>query len=204
MASLEAGPVPTLEALAKAHATHALLVSELPRVRAAAQAWRNGLGGLLVALAGFSLVKGRSDITQLDSPWKVLVGASLLGAFIAGGGSALLLLRAAHGRPAVAARDAVPAAELADHDEALGAARALRQGIVLCLVCTALLVAAVGFTWYGPAKASPVLSVRSGTVALCGRIVGFGAGRVTLLTGGRQVEVKLADVTDMAVADSCP
>ncbi|MEV6028859.1 hypothetical protein [Streptomyces sp. NPDC052036] len=35
-----------------------LHTTELQRVREAAAAWRNGVGGLLVGLGGFRLVKG--------------------------------------------------------------------------------------------------------------------------------------------------
>src|SRR5512142_960470 len=74
-----------------------LLKTELPRVREAATAWRNGLGALLAALIGFGLVKGRSDVGQLAPGWAAAVGVVLLLALAAGAIGALLLLRAAHG-----------------------------------------------------------------------------------------------------------
>ena len=86
-----------------------LLSAELTRVRQAATAWRNGLGGLLAALVGFSLIKGRSDISQLAKPWAVGVGIMLLAALITGAAGALLLIRAANGRPSVtSARELMP------------------------------------------------------------------------------------------------
>ena len=48
-----------------AQAVQRMLRDELTVVRAAATAWRNGLAGLLAAMLGFSLVKGRSDIGTL-------------------------------------------------------------------------------------------------------------------------------------------
>jgi hypothetical protein len=129
-----------------------LLAAELPRVREAATAWRNSLGGLLVALVGFSLIKGRSDVSQLARSWAAAVGILLLAALIVGAAGALLLIRAANGRPSVMPIHAALSRSTADHVEAVAAANALRRGIALTLGCAALLVAAVGATWYGPGR----------------------------------------------------
>ncbi len=111
-----------------------LVKDSLPRVRAAALAWRNGVGALLAGLIGFGLLKGRTDVGQLASPYDVVVGLLLLAALLAGTAAAALLLRAAHGRPA-----ATTVAEYrahsggsalgADHTEALRAAGALLWGV---------------------------------------------------------------------------
>jgi hypothetical protein len=129
-----------------------LLAAELPRVREAATAWRNSLGGLLVALVGFSLIKGRSDVSQLAGSWAAAVGILLLASLIAGAAGALLLVRAANGRPSVVPIHEALSRSTADHVEAVAAANALRRGIALTLCCAALLVAAVGATWYGPGR----------------------------------------------------
>lgn len=50
-----------------------LLRTELPRVRQAATAWRNGLGALLAGLVGFGLIKGRSDVRELATGWAAAV-----------------------------------------------------------------------------------------------------------------------------------
>jgi hypothetical protein len=147
---LRPGPPATVADLRRAQQLAGLLRDEVQRVRAAALAWRNGLGGLLVALVGFSLIRGRSDVTTLAPGWGRLVGVLLLAALAAGVGGALQLLRAAHGRLAVTPVAALPPAPLGDHQEAVAAVRALRAGVVLVLLCTALLVAAVGVTWYAP------------------------------------------------------
>jgi len=181
-----------------------LLTAELPRVREAATAWRNGLGGLLAALVGFSLIKGRSDISQLAGSWAVWVGILLLAALVAGAAGALLLIRAANGRPAV-----VPASELlsrntADHIEAVTAAGALRRGIALTLGCAALLVAAVGATWYGPGRDKPVLQVTVPGGTVCGSVVALANGNLTLDTTAGQVTTKLAEASAVQPLTSCP
>jgi len=181
-----------------------LLAAELPRVREAATAWRNGLGGLLAALVGFSLIKGRSDVSQLAGSWAVWVGILLLAALVAGAAGALLLIRAANGRPAV-----VPARELlsrntADHVEAVTAAGALRRGIALTLGCAALLVAAVGATWYGPGRDKPVLQVTVPGGTVCGSVVALTDGNLTLDTAAGEVTTKLAEASAVQPLTSCP
>ncbi|MEV1110640.1 hypothetical protein AB0I95_18695 [Micromonospora sp. NPDC049751] len=152
MIRLRPGPPATVADLRGAQQLAGLLRGELERVRAAALAWRNGLGGLLVALVGFSLIRGRSDVTTLAAGWGALVGLLLLAALAAGVAGALALLRAAHGPLTVTPVAALPPAPLADHREAMAAVRSLRVGVGLVLLCTTLLVAAVGVTWYAPGR----------------------------------------------------
>ncbi|WBB54145.1 hypothetical protein [Verrucosispora sp. WMMD573] len=152
MIRVRPGPTATLTDLRRAQELAALLRGELDRVRTAALAWRNGLGGLLVALIGFSLIRGRSDVSTLAPGWGALVGVLLLAAIVAGVAGALALLRAAHGPLSVTPVAELPPAPLGEHREALVAARALRLGVLLVLLCTALLIAAVGVTWYAPGQ----------------------------------------------------
>jgi len=198
-----AGPATEAD-LRAAQERERLLAAELPRVREAATAWRNGLGGLLAALVGFSLIKGRSDISQLAGSWAVWVGILLLAALIVGAAGALLLIRAANGRPSV-----VPARELlsrntADHIEAVTAAGALRRGIALTLCCAALLVAAVGATWYGPARDKPVLQITVPGGTVCGSVVALSDGNLTLKTAAGEVTTDLAKASAVQALARCP
>ncbi|MBX7264628.1 hypothetical protein KIF24_00170 [Micromonospora sp. Llam7] len=155
MIRLRPGPPATVADLRRAQELAGLLRGELDRVRAAALAWRNGLGGLLIALVGFGLIRGRSDVSTLAPGWGALVGVLLLAAITAGVAGALALLRAAHGPLSVTPVATLPPAPLGEHREALAAARALRVGVRLVLLCTTLLVAAVGVTWYAPGHPAP-------------------------------------------------
>jgi hypothetical protein len=155
MIKINPGPDATVADLQRAERLGEMLAGERERVSAAALAWRNGLAGLLVALAGFSLIKGRSDISELTPVPGRIVGILLLLAVGTGAAGALSLLRAAHGRPSILDATRVQPGVIADHEEALAAAHALRRGIALTLVCAVLLVGAVGTTWYGPAHAKP-------------------------------------------------
>lgn len=202
---LTPGPRPaTVTDLRAAQERARLLREELPRVREAAAAWRNGLGGLLAALVGFSVIKGRSDVTQLAPGWAVAVGVLLLGALVAGASGALLLLRAAHGRPAVAAARTLPPRAAADHIEALAAARALRRGIASTMTCALLLVSALATTWYGPPRASPVLRVTTPSGSLCGPAIRTGGAHLVLRVSGAEVSVPLTDITDLRPVRTCP
>lgn len=193
-----------------AKATRELLAGELTRVRSGALAWRNGLGALLAGLISFGLVKGRSDITQLDPLYAAVVGCLLLASLTAGAAAAVLIMRAAHGRPyALTLRKVVDEsvadpAGAAQQAEASASERALRWGVVLSFCCVALLTSAVGVTWYGPENAKPLLQVHlsNGTVP-CGEIVSLSAGRLTLRTSGGQVTVDLTKADGMTPVDSC-
>lgn len=179
--SVQPGPPSSPEDALIAREYRRLLRDELPRVRAAAVAWRNGLAGLLAAIAGFSLIRGRSDISQLARPWDVVVGLLLLGALITGGGAALLLLRAANGPPRMTSVAQLRPVGMADHLEARAAVRALRRGIATSFGCAALLAAAVGITWYGPAnnetrpQAVAPVAAGCGLAAHCGTEFAVGA-----------------------------
>lgn len=201
---LSPGHSATVADLHAARERERLLLAELPRVREAATAWRNGLGGLLAALVGFSLIKGRSDIGELAGHWAALVGILLLAALIAGTVGALLLIRAANGRPSVASTRQLLSRSVADHLEALAAATALRRGIVLTLTCAALLVAAVGATWYGPARDKPFLQIATPSGTICGSVVRVSHGSLTLNTAAGEVTTDLAAVSAIEAVVGCP
>ena len=192
----------------KARAERILLVGELDRIRVRALAWRNGLGALLAGLIGFSLIKGRSDVTELRPSFAVWVGVLLLLALLVGGVAAVLIIRAAHGRPFARSLrklggggDPIDAARWA---EIHGSERALWYGVLLSFSCVVLLVGAVGLTWYGPPKDKPRLEIRLiGGTRYCGEVVAVAGGRLTLKTTLGQVAVDLTQADGMAPVDSC-
>jgi hypothetical protein len=197
------GPPATPADRLLAQERYRLLADELPRVRAAALAWRNGAAGLLAGLVGFGLIRGRTDVGQLAAPYDVVVGILLVLALASGTVAALLLLRAAHGRPAATAmKDLQPGAS-ADHSEALSAARALTVGLGFFLGCAALLVAAVGVTWYGPAEADPKLQVVTAAGPLCGAVVRVQGGNLVLKTESGERTVSLSGLLGAQPVDAC-
>jgi hypothetical protein len=200
----KAGPAATAEDLRRAQFRLELLNTELPRVRAEAAAWRNGLGVLLAALVGFGLIKGRSDVSTVAPTAAKAVGVLLALALVVGAIGALRLLRASFGKPSVVDVKSLPPAPLYTHAEALASARALRWGIGLTLACATFLVAAVGVTWYGPASAAPQLAVDTGGTPLCGSVTGVSGGYLVLDTSLGPQRIALATVTGMKPVNSCP
>ncbi|QES47240.1 hypothetical protein DEJ50_04740 [Streptomyces venezuelae] len=186
-----------------------LLHEELPRVRESALAWRNGLGALLAGLLGFGLIKGRTDVGALAAPYGATVGALLLCAVLCGVGGAVLLLRAAHGRPAASALPepapgTLPAGPVtAGHAEALRAARALTRGVLATLGCAALLIAAVALTWYGPAKDGPLIAVTTPAGSFCGEPLRMAGGRLVLKTEAGAADIDLSTAVTLRAVASC-
>jgi hypothetical protein len=110
------------------------------------------------------------------------VGVLLMLALVVGAWAATLLLRAAHGRPSGASIDAISANSSDDPEadaeqaEAGESAQALEAGVRLAFACAALLVAAVGMTWYGPAKEQPAIAVVTRGGERCGKVVKVAGG----------------------------
>jgi hypothetical protein len=201
--TVDAGPPATPDDLRAAQERDRLLSTELARVRAAAAAWRNGLAGLLTALAGFSLIKGRSDIGQLAGTWAIGAGVALLVAFLTGAVGELLLIRAANGRPAIARIHRLLTRTAADHEEALAAASALRAGIALTLACSALLVTAVGLTWYGPPRI-PALQVTTPAGTQCGSLLQLTQGKLIIDTATGTVILDQTQPSTIQPVAACP
>lgn len=198
------GPRATPADLRRAQQLDLLRRTELPRIRAAATQWRNGLAGLLVALIGFSLIRGRSDIGELTTSAAAVVGVLLLFALLIGAASALYLLRASNGSPAI-----IPVAELApgpiaEHLEAEASARALRRGITLSLACAALLAAAVATTWYGPARALPKVEFTTDGQTYCGSVLRIDRGAATIQTAAGEIVIEVDQLKALRAVDECP
>jgi hypothetical protein len=197
---------PSHRAVARQRA--ALAARELTQVRAAALAWSKGMAAVLAGLLGFSLIKGRTDVGSLSGGYALIVGALLLLAIGAGGAATWNLLSAAYGRPIKMRlsqmRDKHWSQLAAEHAEALSAGKALNRGLLWGISCVALLILAVGTTWYGPAKDEPRLLVTTVNGLQCGEVIGFAHGTVTLRTSEGQIRVDLATASWVKAVDACP
>ncbi|MER7466396.1 hypothetical protein [Streptomyces sp. NPDC097981] len=190
--------------LRRAQAVDGLVQTELARTRAGAVAWSTGLAGLLAALLGFSLIRGRTDVRELAVTWAAAVGILLAIALVSGALAALLLLRAAHGFPRVADVQDVEPEVIANHKEALTSAVALRRGITLSLVCAGLLSAAVALTWYGPGRAEPMIRIGTSTQTVCGTVVRTANGAITIRGTGGETSIPLSSITAVGSVPLCP
>ncbi|MFF0277739.1 hypothetical protein [Streptomyces sp. NPDC004330] len=181
-----------------------MLRTELPRVRAAATAWRTGLAVLLAGLFGFGLIQGRTDIGELARPWAVAVGLLLAVALLVGVSGAMCLMRASHGTYRTTPTVGLPARAAADHQEALTSARYLRCGVWCTLLCVLFLAGAVATNWYGPAKESARLVVVTPQETACGTVLRLGDRQARLLTKDGEVTLPLPAGSVIRVADTCP
>ncbi|MBC6460045.1 hypothetical protein [Actinomadura sp. HBU206391] len=101
-----------------------------------------------------SVVKGRSTLDGLD-PWvRITVGGLLLLALVFATLGIFFGMRAGYGLPRREEWEPT-ARELLQRErrEALDAVTDLRRSIALSFATVAALVAAIAFTWYGPAEA---------------------------------------------------
>ncbi|GHA94287.1 hypothetical protein GCM10010330_55480 [Streptomyces tendae] len=204
-ASLRPGRPADPSDAAHAQEHHRTLRAELALVRESAHSWRIGLGGLLLALIGFSLIRGPSEVDKVAPPWHAVIGCLLLVSLATGGYGAYRLLSAHNGRPRTRPVDLSSSPSTQNHLLALTALRDLRHGITATLLCTVFLVAAVGTTWYGPEKEKPKLLVRTATGAvLCGDAATGDGRRLTLRTKSGRVGVALSDVLVMETVEKCP
>ncbi|MFI9601473.1 hypothetical protein ACIHCX_16665 [Streptomyces sp. NPDC052043] len=200
-----AGPRATLADRQAARRAQQLLANELPLARKAAQAWSHGLAGLFVGLLGFSLVKGRTDVSNLATPYAVGVAVALVLSLPCGASGAYLLLRAAHGAPRLTRLPvSTGLLEADDHLETLRTVRASRWGIGLTLACGAAMVGAVGLTWYGPVQDDPSLLVRTPSGSFCGEKPRVAGGRLTLKTDTGEITLDLTKALSLTAVDTCP
>ncbi|NDK90048.1 hypothetical protein GYA93_10710 [Gordonia desulfuricans] len=195
---------------ADAHALRSAGEGELTAVRSAASSWSKGIGAAVIALLGFGLVTGPSDISDLTCAASIVVGVLLAAALVAGMVSVGLLFRSAYGalEPVATPQDSPPgqnAVALSDHTEAVARLRGLRWGLITAGVGVTMLIAAVGVTWYGPAPQDPVLRIVDRTgVAWCGEVQATDDGTVALDAGGTTVTVNLDGAKQIQVLGVCP
>ncbi|MDK3258962.1 hypothetical protein [Blastococcus capsensis] len=75
---------------------------------------------------------------------------------------------------------------------------------MLFFVCAILLCAAVGMTWYGPAKEKPRVQVLLANGSLqCGEVVSLDTGRLTLKTAEGRMTLDLTQAAGLSAVDSC-
>jgi hypothetical protein len=192
----------TREELAEARQVQLLLLDELSRVRGAALSWRNGAAATVAGLVGFGLIKGRSEIGELERPYAIVAGLLLLLSIVAGSLSAYFFLRAAHGRVGFVA--VTHSRESWEHAEAMASIRALRMGIFALMLGSALLIVAVAVTWYGPPMDGPYIRVATPHGFSCARrLERSGSQILTLVTDAGRTEISAGEVQGASVVSNC-
>jgi hypothetical protein len=189
----------------RAEQVQALRAQELDLVRAQAEKWRNGLASLLVLITAVSVVKGRESITELLPPVQVAVGVVLLLALILASVGAFLGMRAAYGLPKAGLVDAT-LEELLQHARARASrsVRDMRWALGLTFATLALLVVAIGLTWYGPTSpsGSAQLTTADGTT-YCGRLSRADTGSLGLEINGLEITVPRSGARSLVAVSTC-
>lgn len=175
------------------------LDAELALTRGRATSWAKGIGALLAAGLTFSLVKGRSELTDLAPGFAVAVGVLLIAAIAVATVAVYFLLSAAYGRLG----DVPP--ETTDHTLAVQTMDDLRSGLRWAVLGVVVLLLSVGVTWFGPAADGPSLQVvHAGGTSWCGEPIRTDGGILTLEVDGQEVQLDLAEVAQLLPLASCP
>jgi hypothetical protein len=182
----------------------------LSRVRSTAEKWTASLGAILGLGGTVLLVKGREDISTLETTYQVLVGVVLLAALGVALAATVVGGLAAQGTPRNVRWPSGTKLRRWEREQALSAIGRLRTSRVLAIVAVGLIVVAVGLTWFGEAESTSkpptvVVLQESGSV-LCGRLVaGETAGAVQLsTTDGGATALQGGDVVSVVPVSGCP
>ncbi|HEX5407112.1 MAG TPA: hypothetical protein VFX16_32955 [Pseudonocardiaceae bacterium] len=149
MVRVTPGPPAGPDDLARATEIQELRAGELDAVRAQADKWRTGLGGLIGLATVIAAIRGVGGLSALGAGNKIATGVLLLLAIVASAVGSFVAMRAAYGFPtrrlAEASVDELAARR---HATLRQACRDLRRAVVLAYVSLAMVVIAVGVTWF--------------------------------------------------------
>jgi hypothetical protein len=181
----------------------------LAKVRSAAEKWAASLGALLGLSGTILVVQGRDDFSKLEDEFRIAVGATLLVAVIIGACATFLAARAAQGTPAHVAWPSGAKLKKWEHEEAVKARGMLTRSRHLAIGAVALVLLALGLTWFGeakPADADALLVVPREGAPVCGTMAAAADGEsvVVTLEGGQEVSLEGSDVGDVIRVDRCP
>lgn len=149
MARVTPGPPATPGDLEHARELQELQLGELEAVRVQAEKWRTGLGGLVGLATIIAAVRGANGTAELDTAGKIVSGGLLLLAVVFGAVGSFVSMRAAYGFPGRRLAEAsVDALVVRRRDRLRRACRDLRRAVALTYLALAMLVGAVGITWF--------------------------------------------------------
>lgn len=162
-----------------------LRFEQLEVARKQAENWRTGLAGMTTLLGAVLIVKGRDNISDLQTPYRwavtILFGLALTGLATA----TMLAVRAASGTPTRQSMLSGRDLSAWTAREVPRIRRTLAGAAMLSLSGVALSTIAVGLAWLGPANAEPpadLVTVRTAAAEWCGTLVEIGEGNVVLST----------------------
>jgi hypothetical protein len=179
---------------------YAMLQSQVEIDRHQAEGWRNFLATATALLAAVLVLKGRENVAELTSPYRLGVVLAMAVGLLALLTSAFAAASAAHGRPGNALRHA-DGAQLLKWEAAESTRIATLINRARWLAVAGVLATATGVmvTWVAPAADKGAVSVtvhtRDGVV--CGKLVELDDDGITL-----QVKSGGTSASDKAATDS--
>jgi hypothetical protein len=190
-----------------------MLQSQLEIARVQAEGWRNFLASATGLLAAVLVLKGRENVAELPSAYRLAVVAAVSAGLVGLLGSAFVAASAAHGRPGEELIAANGASLL--RWELLEVRRVGRYVAVarwLAVAGVLAIGAGVMLTWVAPASggAGGTVSVQTRGGAVCGSLVESDRGGVTVRvaspSGGEDTLRRLAwgtEALSAAPVDAC-
>ncbi|WP_020673115.1 hypothetical protein [Amycolatopsis nigrescens] len=126
-----------------------LQAGELDAVRAQAEKWRNGLGGLVALTTVVASIRGAGGAATLDTAGKIVAGALLLFAVAISAIGGFVAMRAAYGFPARRLAEAsLDELITRRRDRLRRACRDLRRAVVMAYVSLTMVLGSLGITWF--------------------------------------------------------
>jgi hypothetical protein len=191
-----------------------LAAASMDTVRASARTWRTGLAAFITLVTTGVVIKGRDTTSGLTGSWRATVTV------LVGGG---LLLAVVGLWQALAAEAGTDPKKQTLHDIRAGygtlaayqvhladvAARRLQWGQRIVAAAVAFLLVGIAVTWWAPAAAPTrpaYIRVTYSHVRVCGALRSSGAGQLhlTVLGSRKPVDIPFPEITNLAVASSCP
>ncbi|MDQ1034755.1 hypothetical protein QFZ75_001171 [Streptomyces sp. V3I8] len=181
-----------------------LRLEQLPTARKQAEVWRTGLTGMTTLLGIVLVVKGHETIGDLASWTRVTVAVLLVMTF---GGlltATVLAVRAAAGTPGAEILLTGEGLREWTRHEVKIVARRIWCAALLTFVALSLLVAALGFTWFGPVShpEKPTVRVVTRGDSMCGELVGTADGNV-VVKGESLKETPISRIVSIEPVKSC-
>ncbi|MFE5811874.1 hypothetical protein ACFQ6S_00460 [Streptomyces sp. NPDC056479] len=181
---------------------------QLDMLRKQAEGWRNGLLGLTALVTVVTVLKGRDDLSQLPSSWRI-VATSLLGvAFLLLVVGSLLAVRASFGRPGEQLLLGGNSLRRWTRVETTRVRRALHLSAAAFAGGVLLVVAALGVSWtYTESPATNLVKVTTVGGTVCGELVSYVPARATLLRTSQgsdhQMVIPGSQIRRMTPASAC-
>lgn len=191
-----------------AEAARELEFTQLTRLRAQAEGWRNGLTGLTGLIVIVTVLKGRDDLGALPSGPRAVAVGLLGGALLLLVAGSLLAVRASFGTPGGRVLLAGRALREWTGKEVVRVRRAVILSAVAFVLGVGLVASALGVAWTTTEDApGNLVTVTTASFTVCGELASYRPPTVTVwrVSGETRTPtvIRVADIRRMVPAASC-